>query len=630
MISTAEFHARCKRSFELLGAESDAVVIVPPFADLHRPSLGVHLLQAAAERAGFCVRVLYANLLFAAVAVEDAYKKISSGRYGWMWGERIFAAAAFGLPPLGYQSEQLRSQIVSLQQKNKPEVVLKHFIALESAAAPFCQELGERLAALRFRVAGATTTFQQTNASVALLAQVKRARPEAITIVGGANCQGDMARGIASLCAPIDYIFSGECETVFPDFLRRVMTGQPLPSDPIVRGEACYDMDSLPEPCFDEYFEQLDNALPSFREHEAIWLPYESSRGCWWGARHHCTFCGLNGQTMAFRQKSPDRMIAGARRLLQRYPTPHLGMHDNIIPHTYFRTVLPRLSEELPPAKIFYETKSNLNLDQVELLQRSGVERIQPGIEAISSSLLRRMKKGVLARQNLALLRYARATGLRLTWNLLYEFPGDELEDYEQTLALMPLIHHLFPPAGIDAVSIDRFSPYFDDPVTHGISHLQPLPAYSWVFPSSANLNLLAYHFKGEYACAHARHPWLRDSIERAYRSWLDSWKVGMPAPTLNLVAGGDDYYTLMDTRGLEGTEMFQSLNEQEARTVLIGGPLDRQPLAEWAFERKLAFACDGWCVPLVVTDADTWHRFEHPAQQVVLPVISGNGLVAS
>jgi hypothetical protein len=101
MVSTAEFHAKCKRSFELLGAESDAVVIVPPFSDLHRPSLGVHLLQAAAERAGLRVRVLYANLLFAALGGEDAYKKISSGRYGWMWGERIFAAAAVGQPPPG-------------------------------------------------------------------------------------------------------------------------------------------------------------------------------------------------------------------------------------------------------------------------------------------------------------------------------------------------------------------------------------------------------------------------------------------------------------------------------------------------------------------------------------------------
>jgi ribosomal peptide maturation radical SAM protein 1 len=630
MASTAEFHARCKRAFELLGAESDAVVIVPPFADLNRPSLGVHLLQAAAERAGLRTRVLYANLLFATLCGEDAYKKLNSGRYGWMWGERIFAAAAFGLPALGYQSEKLPTQIADTKQQKNVEVPFELFTISESAAAPFCQALAERLAALRFRVAGATTTFQQTNACIALLAQVKRAKPEVITIIGGANCQGEMARGIASLHAPIDYIFSDECETVFPDFLRRVVTGQPLPPDPIVRGQACFDMDSLPEPCFDEYFEQLDNALPGFREKEEIWLAYESSRGCWWGARHHCTFCGLNGETMAFRQKSPDRMIAGARRLLQRYPTPRLVMVDNIIPHTYFRTVLPRLPEELPPVRMFYETKSNLTLEQVELFHRAGVERIQPGIEAISSSLLRRMKKGVLARQNLALLRYGRATGLGITWNLLYKFPGDELEDYEETLALIPLIHHLPPPSGIYPVSIDRFSPYFNEPATHGVSGLQPASAYNWIFPSSSDLNSLAYHFDGEYACAHSRHPELYDSLERAYRDWLDSWKAGSPAPTLNLVGGGDGYYTLLDTRGLEGTETFQFLSEEEARTVLIGGPVDRQPLAEWAFKRKLAVARDGWCVPLVVADVETWRRFEGPAQQVVLPVISATGLVAA
>jgi ribosomal peptide maturation radical SAM protein 1 len=463
-------------------------------------------------------------------------------------------------------------------------------------------------------VVGATTTFHQTAASAALLAQVKRARPAAITVLGGANCEGEMARGIASLGAPIDYIFSGECESIFPDFLRRAAAGEPLPPDRIVCGEACFDMDSLPEPSFDDYFAQLDNALPSWRENKEdkeVWLPYESSRGCWWGARQHCTFCGLNGETMAFRQKSPDRMIAGVRRLLLRYPTRLLFMIDNILPHSYFRTVLPRLAEELPPVRIFYETKSNLNLEQVQLLRDAGVDRIQPGIEALSSSLLRRMKKGVLARQNLALLRYARATGLALVWNLLCDFPGDQREDYEATLALLPLIHHLSPPTGVYPVSIDRFSPYFNHPAAYGISCLEPERGYAWAFPPSADLRNLAYHFKAEYTCAHSSDPQLYDPLRHAYRQWRDSWKAGASAPALNLTPGDDGYYTLMDTRGLEGTDLFQFLNEDEARTALIGGPLDRQPLAEWAIERKLAVSVDGWCVPLAVTNVETWRRFE-------------------
>lgn len=48
-----------------LGGEAGTVVIVPPFADLYPPSLGVRFLQATAERAGLSVRNLYANLLVA-------------------------------------------------------------------------------------------------------------------------------------------------------------------------------------------------------------------------------------------------------------------------------------------------------------------------------------------------------------------------------------------------------------------------------------------------------------------------------------------------------------------------------------------------------------------------------------
>jgi ribosomal peptide maturation radical SAM protein 1 len=611
-----DFLGVCDLAFELLGPETDAVIIVPPFADIYRPSLGVHLLQAVAERAGLRVRVFYANLLFANLGGEDLYNAICIGSYALLWGERIFARAAFGLPPLGYQTEKMPEQIAKRRQSKKVEATFEHFAALECEAGPFCSALGDRFSSLRFRVAGATTTFHQTAAAVALLAQVKRAKPEAITAIGGANCEGEMARGIASLNAPIDYIFSGECESVFPDFLRRAVAGQALPADRIVRGEPCVDMDSLPEPCFEEYFAQLDNALPAWRGNHEITLPYETSRGCWWGARQHCTFCGLNGETMAFRQKSPDRAIAGAKRLLSRYPSPHLGMIDNILPHSYFRTVLPRLAEELPPARIFYEVKSNLSLEQVQVLRRAGVNRVQPGIEALSSSLLRRMKKGVLARQNLALLRYARAAGLFLNWNLLCEFPGDHREDYDQTLALLPLIHHLIPPSGVSPVSIDRFSPYFRDAAAYGITHLEPLPIYARAFPPHADLRSLAYHFKGEYACAQSSHPELHDLLDRAVRQWHDEWKVGAPPPALNLACGDDGYYTLMDTRGLEGTDLFQFLNEEEARAVLIGGPLDRQPLAAWAMERKLAVALDGWCVPLAVTDVETWRRLEAHAPE--------------
>src|SRR4051812_31793928 len=83
-------------------------------------------------------------------------------------------------------------------------------------------------------------------------------------------------------------------------------------------------------------------------------LPYESSRGCWWGQKHHCTFCGLNGEGMVFREKSPDRVIEDLRALAAAFPARSIFMTDNIMPHAYFKTLPPRLAADPLPLSLFY------------------------------------------------------------------------------------------------------------------------------------------------------------------------------------------------------------------------------------------------------------------------------------
>ena len=63
-------------------------------------------------------------------------------------------------------------------------------------------------------------------------------------------------------------------------------------------------------------------------------------------------------------------------------------------------------------------------MEKVVALKQAGVDSIQPGIEALSTSYLERMRKGVTAAMNIALLRYAISADLSLSWNLLYDFPG--------------------------------------------------------------------------------------------------------------------------------------------------------------------------------------------------------------
>lgn len=596
------------------GQPGTVILIVPPFADLYRPYLAAHILQACARRAGFQASILYANLLLAERIGEGAYEVLTYSARTWMLGERLFSRAAFGTPPLGHRVAALGEQMAERQCM----LTLERLLEIESAIPAFCDELAAGIIECQPAVVGSSTTFEQTAASVALLSRVKSARPDIVTVIGGANCDGEMAVGIASLTPAVDFIFSGECEAAFPDFLKARSHSDRGRADRIVQGSPCEDLDGIPPPDFADYFAQLEVALPDWKERQ-IWLSYETSRGCWWGQKQHCTFCGLNGEGMGFRQKSPQRVLAELKGLLATYPTHRVVMTDNIMPHSYFGSLLPALAEELPQISIFWEQKSNLSLEKVRLLRRAGVDLMQPGIEALSSGLLKSMKKGVLARQHVALLRYARSAGVWLNWNILLDFPGDQESDYEGTLELIPLLAHLNPPAGVYPLALHRFSPYFKDPGAYGISNVRPLEGYADVFPEHSLLSRLAYHFQGDYASV-CRKPGstVAERLNAAVREWRAQWDdMGLVPPALEVAPLEDQSYLLMDTRNLPGTIGFQVLNWGRAHAALAGGPREKEPEAAWALQAKVAVELDGWLVPLAVADHQTIERFEPAVNRV-------------
>jgi ribosomal peptide maturation radical SAM protein 1 len=591
--------------FNALDHRAVCLLVVPPFHTLYRPSLAVHTLQASAERRGIAVAVLYANLLFAEMAGERLYEAVAAGLSGQLLGERVFAEAAFG-------QCRLRDAPDLAQLKVGDGFAVDDLCRLELLATEFCRELGRRIARLDCAVVGCSTTFEQTNASVAVLRAVKSARPDITTIIGGANCEGEMAEGIVSLGAPVDYVFSGEAEQSFPRFLSDFAVGR-RPTETIVRGAPCRDMDAVPEPVFSEYFDQLPVTIPDWRE-RPIWIPWETSRGCWWGQKSHCTFCGLNGEGMVFREKTPDRVLGGLERLAAAYPGGKIAMSDNIMPHSYFRTVIPRIASARMDVEFFYEQKANLSLAKVRALASAGVTRIQPGIEALSTPLLRRMKKGVSARQNIALLRYCRSLDIQPFWQLLYDLPGDTVGDYGDILDLMPLLHHLNPPGGMSRLVIDRFSPYFGDSDASGISNISPAAGYSSAFPAGADLMRLAYHFQGDYRSALRDDPGFFQRMRTEVDAWILAWnQPNGGAPALHLTPLSESAFLLFDTRKLPGCSEVRILAREEAHAALVSLPL-HSPLAEWAVAAKLATGLDGRSTPLATADADVVAEFETSA----------------
>ncbi|HYH79785.1 MAG TPA: RiPP maturation radical SAM C-methyltransferase, partial [Longimicrobium sp.] len=313
----------------------------------------------------------------------------------------------------------------------------------------------------------------------------------------------------------------------------------------------------------------------SFPGRERPVLLFETSRGCWWGERAHCTFCGLNGSTINYRSMRAESAFKVFNDLFQHAGrVSELQSVDNILPRSYLADVLPFLDTPRS-VSMFYEVKADLDENDFRVLAKSRVVRIQPGIEALNTSTLKLMRKGTSVFQNLSFLVNAVRYGITPAWNLLIGFPGEGIEVYEKYLRDLHLLTHLYPPAGVFPVRFDRFSPYYTEAAEYGLD-LHPLDWYelTYPYPPGALANLAYYFSDHNYAAPYAMNAarmvlQLREKVER----WKALWKGG-PTPELRLTERGGTAY-VFDSRSGAAAEYPIS---DDARRVLDGLATAKKP----------------------------------------------------
>jgi ribosomal peptide maturation radical SAM protein 1 len=272
-------------------------------------------------------------------------------------------------------------------------------------------------------------------------------------------------------------------------------------------------------PDYDDYFRQLAEigGEPS-RGLDRVLL-YEGSRGCWWGEKHHCTFCGLNAQSMKFRAKAPAQVAQELDYLSSRYDSTRFRLVDNIIDMKYVDDLFGKFADARLDLDVFIETKSNLHRKQIKTLAQGGVKCMQPGIESLSQAQLHEMDKGVSPMQNVQCLKWSQYYHVDVSWNILLGFPQEEDDDYRRQIELIPSLLHLQPPQGIGKFWLERFSPYFTRPGQYGIRITGPGLAYEYVYdPKRVDLSKIAYDF--EYEINHRVTPGLYEELTQLVRDW--------------------------------------------------------------------------------------------------------------
>jgi ribosomal peptide maturation radical SAM protein 1 len=490
-------------------------LISMPFAPAIQPSIGLSLLQSALSEKGFDAKVRYFALDFYDKIGANLYNQLSNSEPNTvdLVAEWIFSGQLF------QQSEEDVNQYIkqillgenprhgALHGKKTVEAeFINGILDTREKTSKFLDDCCDEILNSQPSIVGFTSVFQQHIASLALAKKIKEKAPQIMIVFGGANCEGKMGVQLLKQFNFVDSVVSGEGEVVFPEIVNRYLhnlsiedlQGVSTQNNVAINTKNALSptsMDELPIPLYRDYFNQLENIGGLVGESPRV--PFETSRGCWWGEKHHCTFCGLNGGSMVFRSKSPERAISELIYLTKQNSGLAVSVVDNILDMKYFDNFIPNLVKQKLNLQLFYEVKSNLRKSQVAQLSNAGITLIQPGIESLSDNILKLMRKGVRALQNIQLLKWCKEYNITPIWNVLWGFPGESEEDYKMFENLVPKLIHLSPPGAAAMIRLDRFSPNFDTPNDFGISNIQPYPAYYYIYkdvPKEA-INDLAYYF---------------------------------------------------------------------------------------------------------------------------------------
>ena len=526
------------------------VVLVGPVGDLYAmPSLAVSLLKTGLKRNGIDCKALYTNDLLHKALGAEAYAAIAGGPIHGLFLERLFAPWAHGAPMSGNLA-QATGHGVPAHLAPFYDVVLgaPHVLSAKTAEKGaagvhvFLQEVTAAIVRRAPAIVGFSSTYQTTNAILAMAKALREHLPKAVFVVGGNNCEGEMGRELAAKADVLDFVFQGEADFDFPRFCRDYLENGHLPDNKVITCRPPMDMDQVPSPDYSDFFDQC--TYPP----EQVCLTFETSRGCWWGHLRQCRFCGESALDLAYRMRSPEKAMEEISKIQTRHPqVQNFLLADSIMPNAYFNSFLPQLAESGFDGSLICETKANLSRRQVRQLKAAHANRIMPGMESLSTRLLGMLEKGTTAVVNIRLLRHCREEGIDLIWLLLVGIPGDRASDYADQSALMPLLQHLCPPSATP-VRIQRNSPYFKRHETLGILDITPIPAYAAAFPETFDLNRLACFFTAAYQSEVRTQPERLVPFMSCLKRWQQRWR-SRPAPTLSVQPLSDGRWQVTDTR---------------------------------------------------------------------------------
>jgi radical SAM superfamily enzyme YgiQ (UPF0313 family) len=299
---------------------------------------------------------------------------------------------------------------------------------------------------------------------------VKHARPDLPIVLGGWHSSLATAQTLQEDFADIVVRHQGELTLV--EILKRLELGQTLDlvagcwfkrGGRIVQNpdRPATAISSLPQPAYD---------LVDFDKYERVGgerkLPYASSIGC----PYACNYCtDMVFYNRRFNALTADRVVSELSDLVPRYRIDEVSLLDSNFLVDIRRALA--IARGILDCKVRFrwtfqastDFVCRMSDDEMALLAASGLRHIGFGTESASPEVLRWMEKRHQKVEDMygAAEKCARA-GIRVTFNLIFGYPGEEEQHRKETLRVMSELSERFDNASF---SPNLFTPYPGIPI---------------------------------------------------------------------------------------------------------------------------------------------------------------------
>jgi len=203
-----------------------------------------------------------------------------------------------------------------------------------------------------------------------------------------------------------------------------------------------------------------------------IILPFQSSRGCYWGK---CSFCDQDfGQNHSI--KNPEKLTDEFIKLKNDYNIRYFEFIDESVSPAYLNELSDKIQEKNIDIKYFFDARleTSFTKELMEKAHKNGLTMVLWGLESGSDSVMKLINKGIDLSMRLEILKNSSDAGI---WNfafIFFGFPTETKEDARKTIELLTSNREIIHSYGRSVFTMGKHTKLKDEPEKYGITAVYP------------------------------------------------------------------------------------------------------------------------------------------------------------